>query len=155
MRNGFGCSFRSGLAFFPSALGRFCRRRFVRHSAVFVGGKKASVIPEKCTGCGRCAEVCNFDAPHPRGGADGLVEKTYVINSIDCEGCGVCSFFCPYDAIVFKDVVNGRWFVSDTRFGPFVHARLRPAEENSGRLVGSEDRSTEIAVMPLRISEPK
>lgn len=27
------------------------------------------------------------------------------------------------------------WFVSDTRFGPMVHARLGIAEENSGKLV--------------------
>jgi MinD superfamily P-loop ATPase len=30
---------------------------------------------------------------------------------------------------------NNRWFVSDTRFGPMVHARMGAGEENSGRLV--------------------
>ena len=29
----------------------------------------------------------------------------------------------------------GEWFISDTRFGPLVHARLGIAEENSGKLV--------------------
>jgi len=29
----------------------------------------------------------------------------------------------------------GNWFISDTRFGPMVHARLGIAEENSGKLV--------------------
>jgi MinD superfamily P-loop ATPase len=43
--------------------------------------------------------------------------------------------FCPVDAIEFKDTVNGQWFISDTRFGPMVHARLRPGQENSGKLV--------------------
>jgi MinD superfamily P-loop ATPase len=33
------------------------------------------------------------------------------------------------------EAVNGEWFVSDTRFGPMVHARLGVAEENSGKLV--------------------
>jgi MinD superfamily P-loop ATPase len=28
----------------------------------FSGGKRASVITEKCIGCGRCEEVCNFNA---------------------------------------------------------------------------------------------
>ena len=30
---------------------------------------------------------------------------------------------------------NGEWFVSDTRHGPMVHARLGIAQENSGKLV--------------------
>ena len=29
----------------------------------------------------------------------------------------------------------GYWFISDTRFGPLVHARLGIAQENSGKLV--------------------
>ncbi|KPK41778.1 MAG: (4Fe-4S)-binding protein, partial [Phycisphaerae bacterium SG8_4] len=37
--------------------------------------------------------------------------------------------------IDFKDSINGRWFISDTRFGPMVHAELGIAEENSGKLV--------------------
>ena len=43
--------------------------------------------------------------------------------------------FCPAEAIEFKDATNGQWFVSDTRFGTMVHARLGIAEENSGKLV--------------------
>jgi MinD superfamily P-loop ATPase len=31
--------------------------------------------------------------------------------------------------------VNGHWFLSETRFGPMVHARLGIAQENSGKLV--------------------
>ena len=29
---------------------------------------------------------------------------------------------------------GGEWFVSETRFGPLVHARLRPGQGNSGKL---------------------
>jgi len=39
------------------------------------------------------------------------------------------------DAIEFKDAINGQWFISDTRFGTMVHAKLGIAEENSGKLV--------------------
>jgi len=39
------------------------------------------------------------------------------------------------DVVMFEDCINGQWFVSDTRFGPMVHARLGIAEENSGKLV--------------------
>lgn len=101
----------------------------------FSGGKLASVITEKCTGCGRCEDVSDFEAVTLSGQANNVVEKTYTIDDVSCEGCGVCVHFCPVDAIKFKDAVNGQWFVSDTRFGPMVHARLGIAQENSGKLV--------------------
>ena len=107
----------------------------VKQTSDFSGGKQASVITEKCIGCGKCEEVCNFDAVVLNGSANDVVEKTYTIDSIACEGCGVCTHFCPNDAIEFKDTVNGQWFISETRFGTMVHAKLGIAEENSGKLV--------------------
>lgn len=107
----------------------------IKQTHDFSGGKLASVITEKCIGCGRCEEVCNFDAVMFNGQANNVVEKTYTIDDVLCDGCGVCVHFCPVDAIEFKDAVNGKWFVSDTRFGPMVHARLGIAQENSGKLV--------------------
>jgi len=107
----------------------------IKQAHDFSGGKRASIITEKCIGCGRCEEVCNFDAPEFNGPANEIVAKTYMIDPIACEGCGVCVHFCPVDAIEFKDAINGRWFISDTRFGPMVHAKLGIAEENSGKLV--------------------
>jgi MinD superfamily P-loop ATPase len=107
----------------------------IKQSHDFSGGKLASVITEKCIGCGRCEEVCNFDAAIFNGPANDVVEITYTIDSIACEGCGVCVHFCPVDAMEFKDAINGKWFVSDTRFGPMLHAELGIAEENSGKLV--------------------
>ena len=107
----------------------------IKQTSDFSGGRQASIITEKCIGCGKCEEVCNFDAIQFNGPANDIVEKTYTINSISCEGCGVCTYFCPNDAIEFKDVVNGQWFISDTRFGTMVHAKLGIAEENSGKLV--------------------
>ena len=107
----------------------------IKQSHDFSGGKVASVITEKCIGCGKCEEVCNFDAAIFNGPANDVVGITYTIDSIACEGCGVCVQFCPVDAIEFKDAINGKWFVSDTRFGPMLHAQLGIAEENSGKLV--------------------
>ena len=107
----------------------------IKQTHDFSGGKQASIITEKCIGCGRCEEVCNFDAAVFNGPANDVAERTYTIDSIACEGCGVCVHFCPVDAMEFKDAVNGQWFISDTRFGPMVHARLGPAQENSGKLV--------------------
>ncbi len=101
----------------------------VKHEEDFSGGKQARILPEKCTGCGTCVELCRFDAIRKSSTGD------YQVDPVACEGCGVCAWFCPEKAIEFESVVNGRWFVSDTRFGPMVHARLGVAEENSGKLV--------------------
>ena len=107
----------------------------VKQTTDFSGGKSASIITDNCVGCGRCEEVCNFGAVVFDGHGGDAVEKTYMIDPVSCEGCGVCYHFCPVDAIEFKDAVNGRWFVSETRFGPMVHAQLGIGEENSGKLV--------------------
>ena len=47
----------------------------------------------------------------------------------------MCAHFCPTGAIELAPVINGQWYISDTRGGPMVHARLGVAEENSGKLV--------------------
>jgi len=97
----------------------------VLHRSEFQSGNTAVIDPERCTQCGMCIELCRWDAV----GAD------YRVNPIDCEGCGVCVDFCPEKAIDFPLNTCGEWFVSSTRFGPMVHARLGIAEENSGKLV--------------------
>ena len=43
--------------------------------------------------------------------------------------------FCPEKAIAFEPAINGQWYISETRYGPMVHAKLGIAEENSGKLV--------------------
>ena len=101
----------------------------VKKAENFTGGKRARILPEKCSGCGKCFELCRFDAVIKD------VNGRYAVDSIACEGCGVCSHFCPEKAVEFKAAVNGKWFESDTRYGPMVHARLGIAEENSGKLV--------------------
>ena len=101
----------------------------------FRSGRRASVIPEQCTACGRCASLCRFDAIRFDGPGHRRAAKTYRIDPIGCEGCGVCSWNCPDNAIVMQEPVVGEWYVSRTRFGPMVHAKLGIAEENSGKLV--------------------
>ncbi|MFC1734953.1 ATP-binding protein [Candidatus Hydrogenedentota bacterium] len=101
----------------------------------FSGGSRARIMPGHCTACGKCEEICRFDAIYFDGPGNGRVERTFRVDPIACEGCGVCSYFCAEKAIDFGPVVNGEWFVSDTRCGPMVHAKLGVAEENSGKLV--------------------
>ena len=97
----------------------------IRHEEDFKGGRTAVIDPEACTECGECLQRCQFNAISPE----------FVVDKIDCEGCGVCVHFCPVDAIDFPQSVCGKWYISETRFGPMVHARLGIAEENSGLLV--------------------
>ena len=101
----------------------------------FSGGKRASVLAGQCTACGKCVEVCRFDAISMDGPANDIATQTARIDPIACEGCGVCDWFCPSGAIEFLPAVNGEWFISQTRFGPLLHAELGIAEENSGKLV--------------------
>ncbi len=107
----------------------------VRRTQDFSGGKVARVLTDQCVGCGRCAELCRFEAVVLNGPANDVVAKTYRIDPVACEGCGVCARFCPMDAIALETAINGKWFVSETRHGPLVHAALTPGEENSGKLV--------------------
>jgi len=97
----------------------------IRREEDFYAGKTAFIRKSDCTECGKCTEVCQFDAIRPG----------YIVGPISCEGCGVCVWFCPARAIDFNDNCAGQWFISRTRFGPLIHARLGIAEENSGKLV--------------------
>ena len=97
----------------------------VKEQTDFMGGSKAVIDPDLCTGCGTCRTLCRFDA----------ISDRYEVDPIRCEGCGVCVDFCPEQAIDFPVQRCGEWYISATRFGPMVHARLGIAEENSGRLV--------------------
>jgi MinD superfamily P-loop ATPase len=103
----------------------------------FSGGKRARIRPGHCTACGKCEELCRFDAIFFDGPGNGAVEKTFRVDPVACEGCGVCAWFCAEGAIEFGPVVNGEWFVSETRCGPMVHARLGMGGENSGKLVST------------------
>ena len=107
----------------------------VKQTSDFSGGKQAFIVTEKCVGCGKCKELCKFGAINFDGPANDIIGKTFTVDPISCEGCKVCVEFCPVDAIEFNDSINGQWFISDTRFGTMVHAKLGIAEENSGKLV--------------------
>ena len=107
----------------------------IRRREDFSGGSKASIHAESCTVCGECVEVCRFEAIHFDGPQNELVHRTFRVDPVACEGCGLCAHFCSYEAVEFKPATNGEWYVSDTRSGPMVHARLFAGEENSGKLV--------------------
>lgn len=101
----------------------------------FISGWMARIKSGHCTACSKCEELCRFDAISFTGPGNGVVDRTFVVDPSACEGCGVCAEFCQDKAIEMSEADRGEWFISDTRFGPFVHARLDPGAANSGKLV--------------------
>ncbi len=95
----------------------------------FFSGCIAEINNLKCTNCGRCANICRFNAIE-------YINNTYVINPMHCEGCGYCYEICPKEAIILNPGHTGYLKVSETRFGStLVHASLNIGAENSGKLV--------------------
>ena len=96
----------------------------VNRSEEFWSGQAAVIDKSFCTGCGVCEQVCRSNAI-----------ENFTVDPIPCEGCGFCFHVCPEKTIRMKDSLAGHWFISDTKYGPLVHARLGIAEDNSGKLV--------------------
>jgi MinD superfamily P-loop ATPase len=107
----------------------------IQETTEFRSGHRAQIRREACNGCGKCMELCRFGAIKKVAKSDKSPSAVYTVDEVACEGCGVCVRFCPVKAIDFENELCGEWFISDTRFGPMVHARLGVAAENSGRLV--------------------
>ena len=100
----------------------------VIESHEYEGGKIAVIDPEVCTNCGICEELCRFDAIS-------VVDGQTTISEFSCDGCKLCEIACPVDAITLEENMDSRWYKSETRFGPMIHAKLGIGEDNSGKLV--------------------
>jgi len=100
----------------------------IQDSGEFIGGEEAVIDPEACTGCGACEEACNFHSIIRQG-------DICQVDAASCEGCRVCQVVCPADAVTMLPAVSGDWYESRTDMGDFIHAKLRIAAENSGKLV--------------------
>ena len=78
---GTGCDQRQGRR------GKDVHRRLVcrlgrQGRAGFSGGNRARVKPGHCTACGKCKELCRFDAIDFDGPGNGRVDKTFRIDPI-------------------------------------------------------------------------
>ena len=94
----------------------------------FKGGKVALIDQETCASCGDCQAACRFDAINY---TDGL----YVVDPIACDGCAACVYQCPTESISMHEQLAGKFYFSESRYGPLYHANLLPGQENSGKLV--------------------
>ncbi|MCK5137464.1 MAG: ATP-binding protein [Bacteroidales bacterium] len=113
----------------------------IKEEYTFSGGWTVSINETSCIDCGICSDHCRFDAIHING--HGKLE----INPFKCEGCRLCERLCPVQAITSVKRYNNYWYVSDTRFGILVHAKMGPGEENSGKLVSEvRKKAKELAI---------
>lgn len=96
----------------------------VKEQTGFWSGQTAHIDRDRCIECGLCQDLCRFDAI-----------RDYQADPTSCEGCGLCYQACPVEAITMEESLSGQWFISETKYGPLVHARLGIAQENSGKLV--------------------
>ncbi len=95
----------------------------------FYSGELAVINQDACIQCGKCEDVCRFDAVSEEN-------LRYRINALNCEGCGYCARVCPTDAITNNPLNAGEWYVSNIKTGSvMVHARLGIGADNSGKLV--------------------
>jgi len=63
----------------------------------------------KCTGCGKCAEACNYNAIAVVKGPSAPLRqaKVLIFNEL-CHSCGACSYVCPENAIREEQVAIGK-----------------------------------------------
>ena len=92
------------------------------------------IIEEKCTYCGKCAEVCAFNALAVIPPNDALKGGVLVFPNL-CHNCGACFLLCPEGAIreVHREigVVEAGWAGAIR----FAHGRLHVGEAMSPPLI--------------------
>lgn len=96
----------------------------VIESGDFYGAKIAVRDDSLCQQCGECQRRCRFGAI-----------TTEAVDELACEGCGICVLACPHQALQLQTISCGKWFLSNSQYGPMAHAKLLPGAESSGRLV--------------------
>ncbi|MCK4907340.1 MAG: ATP-binding protein [Spirochaetes bacterium] len=95
----------------------------------FYSGLIAQIDQDICTRCGKCSDVCRFNAIP-------VINGQYIVEPLDCEGCGYCARVCPVDAISMNEQKVGQFYISKTKArNTMVHAELGFGADNSGKLV--------------------
>src|SRR6056297_475847 len=96
----------------------------------YYGLKKAFKYDDICIDCGKCEELCRFNAI-----------KNGIVNINYCEGCGVCERFCPVTdnqgrkAIRLEDDSSGTTRIEKMNNEIFSNANLKIGNGASGKLV--------------------
>jgi len=95
-------------------------------------------VPEidvsKCNYCGKCAQVCVYNAIAVLPSSDGKKGNSLIFPNL-CHGCGACSALCPVNAI--KEVNREIGVVEEGSCGDieFIHGKLNVGEAMSPPLI--------------------
>lgn len=96
----------------------------------------------KCNYCGKCAEVCAYNAI-------AVIKKKVLVFPELCHGCGACSYLCPEDAIAEEgreigvvelgysdgiDFVQGRLYVGEAMAPPVIR-KVKDYSSREGTVV--------------------
>jgi len=76
---------------------------------------------KKCTYCGKCAEVCAYNAI-------AVFPKHVLIFPELCHGCGACSYLCPEDALSEINKEVGILEIGQSKGIEFIHGKLTVGE---------------------------
>ena len=93
----------------------FLKPRIVKSEPVFF--PIPEIIEEKCTYCGKCAEVCAYNAI-------AVLKNDILVFPELCHGCGGCSLLCPEQAIREKGQKIGVIEFGFSNSTSFVQGRL-------------------------------
>jgi MinD superfamily P-loop ATPase len=83
---------------------------------------------EKCDFCGKCGEVCSYNAIV-------VLEQSVLVFPELCHGCGGCTLLCPKNAIVEKEREIGVVESGEAGSIEFTHGKLNIGEPMSGPLI--------------------
>jgi [FeFe] hydrogenase (group B1/B3) len=92
-----------------------CEDACKRDAITFDSNQKATINKEKCVECGKCAQVCPYNAisNHKRPCQNACKVKAIsmdnhkkaLINNHKCTSCGACVYQCPFGAIMDKSYI--------------------------------------------------
>ncbi len=89
----------------------------------YYGLPKAHIEENLCIKCGKCMDICRFNAI-----------QDYQVDKFSCEGCSVCTLVCPTNAISLKEEAYGEVRVC-SKPNIFSSAKLNIGSGSSGKLV--------------------
>ncbi|HPH61014.1 MAG TPA: ATP-binding protein [Candidatus Syntrophosphaera sp.] len=123
------------------------------NSAIFIRGDKTTeqrffrAVPnwekEACTLCGKCAEVCQFNAVVKLG-------ETILVLPQLCHSCFACSELCPVNALPMRNTPLGWLRGYQQGRLVFLESKLDVGEEMAAPLIGQT-----ISYMDEKLSRPE
>jgi heterodisulfide reductase subunit A-like polyferredoxin len=82
------------------------------------------IDPEKCTGCQKCLETCQFEALEMKK-FPGMKKWKAKVISDKCMGCGICVVRCPKKNAVVLKVVRPPEHIPQTELDVYAQDNVK------------------------------